>query len=122
MQAEASVEVLADQELFYARPSVSAPALFLALASTVSSMQAGSWQPAQQLDCLLELEAALQVTPATSSQACLRQQSSDPHLKGLSSYVRRCVPSAHHAVASSTCLCLGNRPHMLSDLLDILHP
>ena len=64
MQAEASVEVLGDLELFYARPSVSAPGLFQALSGTVSSVRASSWQPAQQLDCLLELEGALQVSRA----------------------------------------------------------
>ena len=61
VQAEASVEALGDTELFYAKPSVSACAFFQALAGTAASIQAASWQPAQQLDCLLELEEAMQV-------------------------------------------------------------
>ena len=96
VQAEASVEVLADQELFYARPSVSAPALFLALASTVSSMQAGSWQPAQQLDCLLELEAALQVSLVfiSAPQAAMTQSAVRPAV-GYISNLQEHAPERH---------------------------
>ena len=57
------MESLGDAEVFYARPSVSAEAFCQALASTAHSLQEAPWQPCQQLDCLLELEACLQVLP-----------------------------------------------------------
>ena len=89
--------MLGDLELFYARPSVSAPGLFQALSGTVSSVRASSWQLAQQLDCLLELEGALQVSRAQELGHVLSGWWLSCHCKG-SCLTCRC---SHHLPAPS---------------------